>query len=380
MSTMKRRAVLSLALVFAVSLVAAPLAAQDWAGRGRAEGIVKDEEGNPVAGVKVTLHLPERPDTGPDSLETNDAGRWSILGLSGGNWVVVLEKDGFMTSEGSFRVNEFGRTKPLEVTLQRSSFSAIGTGQQLFDEGRFAEARAEFESVLPHMDETQQAQLRALIGNTYYEEGNYTAARAAYQEALPALSAGEQTSIRLRLGDTYLREEQYDAARAEYEKTLEGLGPEGQLQVLFAIARTYDEEGDRDQAISTMERALEIAPDNVQALQLIADLLGRAGREDEAQTYLDRVPAEAELPADMLLNQGIRYYNQGEMDKALANFDRVIQQNAQAADAYYYRGLVYLGKTENDQARADFEKLLELDPESQYAGDAREFLQYLESQ
>jgi len=371
-----RRTVLLLTLV----LLAAPLAAQDWAGRGRALGKVVDEQGNPVEGAKVTLHLPGFPEAGPEPLLTDKKGRWSYLGLDNGAWAVVIEKEGFITSEGSFSVNEFGTARPLKIELQRNPFDAVAAGQALIDEGRYEEARQKFLEVLPEMDGHQQAQLHALIGNTHYAENAYAKAREEYQQALPGLTEGERTSVLLRLGDSYMQEGQYDKAREAYESTVEQLGPDGRSQVLLAIARSYDQEGSRDEAIAAVERILEGNPNDIQALQLIADLLSRQGREDEAQAYLDRVPEGAELPADMLLNQGIRFYNDQKLDEALVNFERVIRQDSALADAYYYRGLVYLNRGENEPAIADFKKLLELAPDSQYASDAKQFLEYLESE
>lgn len=369
-----------LSIVIVAALVAGPLAAQDWAGRGRALGQVKDEEGNPVAGAKITLHVPGRPDAGPEPVDTKKNGRWAMGGLGGGAWTVVIEKEGYVTSEGSFQVNEFAPAAPLVVTLEKNPFDTVASGQKLIDQGRYAEARAAFEKVLPDMDEHQQAQIRALIGTTFYEEQNFAAARQAYEQALPGLTPEEQTSVRLRLGDSYLRQGELDAARATYEQVLTQLGGEGRSQVLLAIAQTYDQQGQRDQAIETVKRILEESPDNVQALQLIADLLSRAGREGEAQVYLDRIPEDEALPADMLLNQGIRFYNENNYEQALANFDRVIHQDASVADAFYYRGLSYLAQTKNAEAASDLAKYVELAPHGEYADQAREFLEYLQAQ
>lgn len=371
------RALLCLSTAVALSL---PAVAQDWVGRGRGHGQVIDEQGEPIEGAEVTLHLPDRPDAGPDPETTDKRGRWAFGGLTGGTWVVVIEKEGYITSQGTFAVNEFQAVAPLQVELERNPYAGVQVGQDLIDQGRYAEARDEFQKVLPDMDEQQQAQLRALIGTTHFEEQDYQAAADAYEEALKGLSPEERTSVQLRLGDAYLQMESYDEARATYESALEGLEADGRRQVLVAIARSYDMEGDRERAVETFERILADDPENVQALQLAADLLSREGREEEAQEYLDRIPEEQELPADMLLNQGIRFYNEQKLDQALSNFDRVLGQDPEMADAYYYRGLVYLNKGENAQARADFEKLLELDPGSQYASDTEQFLQYLEEQ
>ena len=227
------------------------------------------------------------------------------------------------------------------------------------------------------MNERQQAQVRALIGTTFYQEGDYAAAITSYEQALPGLSPEEQTSIRLRLGDAFLQTGDHEKARAVYEAALGALATEGRTQVLLAIARSYDMEGNRDEAIATVERILAATPDDAGALQLIADLLGRAGREEEAQAYLDRIPEDAELPADLLLNQGIRFYNDAEYAKALESFDRVIRQDPDMAEAFYYRGLSYLAQGQNAEAKADLEKCLELDPDGPNAEQAREFLGYL---
>lgn len=370
------RLFLGLALV---ALMAAPLAAQDWIGRGRAHGRVIDEQGEPVAGAKVTIHLPDRPDAGPEPVTTGDNGRWAFGGIEGTTWTVVVEKEGYLISEGAFTVNEFKPTSALDIELKRNPFAGIQEGQDLIDQGRYAEARAHFEEVLPEMDEHQQAQLRALIATTYYEEKDFPAAIRAYETALPGLSAEEKVSIRLRLGDAYSQLEQHDKARTVYEAALEGLEPEGQQQVLLAIARSYDLQENRAKAIETVERLLALDPQNVQALQVIADLLSREGRDEEAEAYLAKVPEDTKLPPDMLLNLGIRHYNDQEHDKALANFNRVVEQNPSLPDAYYYRGLVHLSQGHNDLARADFEKLIELAPDSQQATEAQEFLSYLQS-
>ncbi len=65
------------------------------------------------------------------------------------------------------------------------------------------------------------------------------------------------------------------------------------------------------------------------------------------------------------------------MDDALKEFNEVIAANPNLPDAYYYRAMVYLGKQQNPQAKADLQKLLELDPNSKFAKDAKDFLKEL---
>lgn len=368
-----------IALASSILLLAAgTLLAQDWRGRGRAYGQVVDEQGEPVATAKVTLHVPGQPGNGPEPAVTGKDGRWAFGGVQGGDWTVVVEKEGFMVSEGTFSVNEFQPGRALVVEMKRSAYSSIDKGQALLEEGKFDEARAAFEEALPSLDEQYRPQLEALIADTYFQQKDYAEARARYEAVVPKLQPEDQVKVLLRLGDAYLQERQYAEARRTFEQALPQVGPEGQIQLYLAIARTHDQEGDRAQAIAAVEKALEVAPDDAQALQLIADLLSREGRDEEAQAYLERLPEGTKLPPDMLLNLGIRLYNEQKYDEALENFNRVVEQNPSLPEAYYYRGLVYLGREANDQARADFEKLIELAPDSQQAVEAREFLAYIE--
>ncbi|MGB5816357.1 MAG: tetratricopeptide repeat protein, partial [Thermoanaerobaculia bacterium] len=196
--------------------------------------------------------------------------------------------------------------------------------------------------------------------------------------ALPHIEPGEQAHIRLQVANSYQLEGRHSEARQAYEEVLPLLAAEGRAEVLVAVARSYDQEGNRDQAIATLERGLELNPGNVDLLQVIADLLTRAGREVEAQEYLAQVPDDVDMPADLLLNIGIRFYNDGDMDQAYDHFNRALEQNPDLAETYYYRGVVYLGRGENEQARADFHKLLELEPDTPRAEEVKEFLKYLE--
>lgn len=375
-----REFVANLSAVLAIlAVVTTPLAAQDWVGRGRLEGKVTNRQGDPVAGAKITLHPPEQPEAGPEPFFSDERGEWSYLGLRGGPWVVEIEAEGYVLSQGEVRVNEFQRVPPVDVTLRPDPYAFIGEGERLLEAGETAQARAKFEQGLEGLDPERQARLQALIGDTWFEEGDSARARAAYEEALPALDAQEAAHVRIKLAETYLEEGDPAAARREYERTLPDLGPEGRRVVMLAIARSHDEAGEREQAIATLEGLLEESPDDPQALQLIADLLSRAGREEEAQAYLDRIPETAELPPDMLLNTGIRQFNEQKYEEALTTFDRVARQDPQMVDTYYYRGLVYLNLGRNAEAKADFQKLLELAPEGPHAAEVREYVRYLES-
>ncbi len=327
------------AAVFLVvlSLMAASVPAwgQSWAGKGRLQGQVKDESGKPVQGAKITLRKgTERVDPaadGPASITTDKNGKWSILGLTSGPWGILIEKDGFMQSEGQVSVNEYAIAQPLVVTLKVPPKEMMQQAQKAQEDSPAFQAKAALERA-----------------NSLLTAGKYADARAAYQEGMAKLQEQKETQ-----------------------------DPAVLTSIQRAIADTYNKEGKPDQAIDSLKQILTQSPDDPITLQLLVNLLVGAGRETEAKTYMDKLPQGTKVDANTLLNIGIKSFNDGKMDQALPQFDRVVKENPELPDAYYYRALVYLNQGKNAEAKADLQKLLEIDPNNKYAKDAKEFLKDL---
>lgn len=321
-------------LLAALLLLAAgvPVQAQSWAGKGRLQGQVKDESGKPVQGATVTLRKgTDRVDPkadGPAPIKTDKNGKWSILGLTSGAWGVLIEKEGYIPSEGQLSVNEFTVAQPINVTLKVVPKEVVQQAQQQSAAGQ---AKAAIER-----------------GNGLLAEGKFADARAAYQEGM-----------------------------AKLQEQKEAQDPAIQASILRAVADTYFREGKTDQAVDTLKQALTLVPDDPVTLQLLVNLLVGANREAEAKTYMDKLPQGTKVDANTLLNIGIKSFNDGKMDQALSQFDRVVKENPDLSDAYYYRALVYLNQGKNAEAKADLQKLLQMDPNSKYAKDAKEFLKDL---
>lgn len=311
-------------LLMLLLLAGLPVFAQSWAGRGRMQGELKDEQGKAVEGAQIWLRMgdnpidPDNPGDGPKPVTTNKYGKWSILGLAQGTWRVLITKDGYLASEGQVKVLEGGAPPPPIVTTLR---------------------------LIPK--EAKQA-----------AKGN---------EALEALDRGNQL----------LTQEKYAEARVEYEKAIAQLDPANHPPILRGIARTYYQEKNPAKAVETLQQALAIKPDDVESLKLIVNLLVAQGKEKEAQEYMAKLPQGSTVDPATLLNIGIKYYNEGKMPEALAEFERVVKENPTLPDAYYYRGLVYLATGKSAEAKADFQKLLELDPNHPNAKDAQDFLKSL---
>ena len=190
------------------------------------------------------------------------------------------------------------------IALERDPGHSIQVGEELLEAGEYAAARAEYEKAMPAMNEVGKARLRSRIGDTYMFEGDFAAARAEYKESLPFIAPEEQTHIRLQMANSYQQEGLYAEARKEYESIIPGLTPEGQAQVLRTVAQGYGMQGNNTAAIETLEKVVSLAPGDPMVLQLLADLLMREGRAEEAEKYMDMLPEDVELPTDMVPQHG----------------------------------------------------------------------------
>ena len=324
-----RSAKLVVFLMILLLVATVPVWGQAWAGKGRLQGQIKDESGKPVEGAVITLRkgngqVDPKAD-GPKQITTDKNGKWSTLGLAGGDWGVLIEKPGFLPSEGQLKVNEFAIAQPINITLKAPTQQQVQQVQAQQKDSPAALAKAALESA-----------------NSLLAQGKYAEARASYEAGMSKLED-----------------------KALYPS------------IYRAIADSYYKEGKTDAAIDTLKKSLELAPDDPDTLKLIVTLLASSNREAEAKTYMAKLPQGTQMDPAIGLNVGIKAFNEGKMDAALKEFDEVIAGNPNLADAYYYRAMVYLGKSQNPQAKADLQKLLQLEPDSKFAKDAKEFLKEL---
>jgi tetratricopeptide (TPR) repeat protein len=325
------------AILLALVLVGgSALIAQEWKGRGRLQGMVKDEQGNPIVGAKLTFRMgtdrvdPTKP--GPEPVISDKTGKWAVLGLGQGTWSILIEAQGYNSSEGQSPVNEFAAAAPLSIVLKKPSAESV----------KAAEAQ------------TKAGQANAAISQA----------------------------------DALVKEEKFADARTQYQKAIELSDLQYHAPFIRAIARTYfmesqsaktkeEKNAKLGQAIDALKQADQLKPDDPETLQVMVDLLVDAGREAEAQTYMAKLPAGTKVAPDTMINIGIRAFNEKHLDQALKQFTKVIEENPAMADAYYYRGLCYLNMNKTPEAKADFKKLIEIDPNHKYAKEAKDYLSAL---
>ena len=74
--------------------------------------------------------------------------------------------------------------------------------------------------------------------------------------------------------------------------------------------------GKTEEALATLKNIVAVNPEDIDALQLIVNLLTSSGREAEAEAYEAKMPQGAELDPSAILNIGIEKYNGGDVDGA----------------------------------------------------------------
>jgi tetratricopeptide (TPR) repeat protein len=155
-------------------------------------------EGEPAVGAVVTVHPEDQPETGPPPVETDSKGRWSVNGLAPGLWEITIDASGHIVSRGRVAVQTRGFSDNVEVRLRSleevSPFSTEGSpntvlewidkGNSFLRDGRYAEARAEYELALGAVPWQQHAELLQAVARTHYREGNREQALETMQRAL----------------------------------------------------------------------------------------------------------------------------------------------------------------------------------------------------
>ena len=250
------------AVVLGIVGLAAPVSAQDWSGEGRLEGKVLGPDGKPVPEVVVKLENPAR--GGGPTIKTNKKGQWAYLGLAAGNWNIDFEAPGFATKRISAQLAaESVRLPPIEVKLEKAAaqgpppevMEAVAKGDTAYKEGRWADARAEYEKLLvmrPDLANTLNVQ----IARCYKQEGNLEKEVEYLQKMLDA----DPTNNDVR---TLMAMEAIEAGMVDKgRELLDSLPPDAikNPDVYFNVGVSFLNKNDQEQAVTYFSKAIALDP------------------------------------------------------------------------------------------------------------------------
>lgn len=263
---------------------------QGWRGQGRLTGIVFDQDGKPLEGVKVKL-FSLRGQSGFELL-TDGKGEWKANYIRGGGWNIDFEKPGYAPNRIIVNIQEVTNNPPIETRLQKIEGliiteelrEALNEGNRLFDEKKFEEAIAVYEKLLAQNPDIYI--INKNIGNAYFELQKYEQAEQYYQKILK--KEPDNAEIILLIGNCYANRGQNEKAmewynRIEFEKITDRM-------VLFNLGSQFYSQSKFEEALKYYRRAVEIENnflDAIYQLGLTYIALGRyADALDAFENYL----------------------------------------------------------------------------------------------
>ena len=106
--------------------------------------------------------------------------------------------------------------------------------------------------------------------------------------------------------------------------------------VMFLLATAVWNLEQWERAEKAARRALELDPSLEKTKLLLADVLEKQDRADEAEALLAEIATgDPALRAERAFNRGAELYNQGDVAEAIAAFEEALEADPQLAEAYY---------------------------------------------
>jgi tetratricopeptide (TPR) repeat protein len=306
--------------IFAVALLALalPAAAQST---GMVKGVVKDAQGQPVEGAKVSIDMTEGVSRHFET-KSNKKGEFVQIGLPPGNYMVSAEKDKTPSNQAPARVSI---SRPSEVALVIGGGGGGAAGK---------EAAAK-------MADLKKA----------FEEGIAAGQAGKHDDAIAAFTKASEINpkcydCQYNIGYMYTQKKEYDKAEESYKKAIE-LKPD-YAEAYSGLANIYNLQRKFDLAAEASKKAGEIGGGAAAA--------GGAGN------------------ADAMYNQGVILWNAGKIADAKKQFEAAVAAKPDHAEAHYQLGMALVNEGNLTGAATEFETYLKLAPSGPNAATAKGIL------
>jgi Flp pilus assembly protein TadD len=277
---------------------------------GRVGGTVKDESGQPLKGATVTA---DNPNSSPSSFTatTDDKGRFSIIGMKGGQWTFTAVAPGFGPETGKLQVNTIGSPNPpLTFTLKKGGGAPAGAGAL----GGMAA-------------KDLQADLAA--ADALYNQSKFDEAIASYRAIMakaPSLSV-----INLQIAAAYRNKKEYDNAIAAYNDLLKTDPNNDKAKV--GIGMTNLEKGDLKAAEETLTKAAESASPTREVFYNLGEVKFAAGQTDEAAKWYQKAVDVDGTWGKPLFKLALVQLNKGDKEATIKALEKVISSDPTSPEA-----------------------------------------------
>ncbi|MBM3309880.1 MAG: tetratricopeptide repeat protein [Candidatus Aminicenantes bacterium] len=300
----------ALTVLFCVLVAAAAAAGQNYKGKARVLGVVLDQDGNPVAGVKVSFFLPEA--GGGFSVQSEKDGRFTAAWLRRGNWNIDFEKVGYEPKKISLSVSEAEKNPEVKMTLKKVEGlfitedlkKELTAANALFEAKDFAGALAAFQAMTAKYPEAYI--LEKNVGNCFFALEQYDKAEESYQKILAKDPANADAIV--LVGNTYANRNETEKALEWYSKIQ--VDKIKDTTVLYNIGTNYFNLGKVEEAVKYFKAAVDVQADNTDALYRLGLAYVNLQRNAEAI-----VAFEAYLKVDSTSEQAAQVRNLVELLK-----------------------------------------------------------------
>jgi len=270
---------------------------QSYRGQGRLTGIVTDQDGKPIEGVRVKLFSVKA----AQGLEvmTDAKGEWKAMYIRGGAWNIDFDKAGYAPKKISTSIQESFQNPPVQTKLQKIEGliiteelkAALSEGNKLSEEKKYEEAIAVYDKLL---SQNPDAYIIAKnIGNCYFELQKYDKAEEYYRKVLEKDPTNAE--IMLLIGNCYTNRGEKDKAmewygKIEFEKIIDPT-------VLFNIGSSFYSQSKYEEALKYYKRAVEIQKDFLDAIyQLGLTYLAMGNNAEAIATFESYLKYDADSP------------------------------------------------------------------------------------
>jgi tetratricopeptide (TPR) repeat protein len=292
-SFVARAAVACCAVISFLSLATAARA-QDWRGSGRIEGFVQDESGQPIVDATLKAFCTER--AGGTTIKSDKKGHFVLAGVVGCEWAFDIDAAGYEPKKISINLpSESSRLAPVKVPLKKAAGGAAAS---------------------------PELQAAAAKADAAYKEGRFADARAEYEKLL-ALRPDLAPTIHQQIGFSYVQEKDYPKAVESLEKVLASDPQNAQVRAVAAQAALEGRMVDKGRSLlAGLDESKIESPD---VFFNMGVNFFNAGEVADAITYFGKAIAKDPAHVDAYYRRGLAYLGQGKTAEAKADFQKVVE-------------------------------------------------------
>jgi arylsulfatase A-like enzyme/Flp pilus assembly protein TadD len=201
------------------------------------------------------------------------------------------------------------------------SLARMFLGEALAKSGKLDEARQIFQELAEREPEKGEAHVR--LGWIFGRQGRRDEALAELHKALDL--APDTAEYRVNLGSVFLELDRRDEAREMFQSAVQVDPACGS----FEIAKLLESAGDIDGAIKHYKLTLTYDPNWIPLQTMIAVLLARQRKFDEALEFAARAVEISPHDADVHYNLGLVHADKGDLEGAIAPLESALRLNPQ---------------------------------------------------